>query len=91
MFPSLASSLVGKAADSRVVVASTSDDAYGDQGASQIGIKAGDSVVMVADILSTDPTKVLDGPTGDDPEPPATAPRIETVRRRRDGLRLHRH
>jgi peptidylprolyl isomerase len=78
VFPSLTSSLVGKSDDSRVVVASTSDDAYGDQGAAQIGIKSGDSLVMVADILSTDPTKVLDGPTGATLKAPATAPRLET-------------
>jgi peptidylprolyl isomerase len=78
VFPSLASSLVGKAADSRVVVASTSDDAYGDQGAPQIGVKPGDSLVMVADILSTDPTKVLDGPTGASMKAPATAPKLVT-------------
>ena len=63
-------------ADSRVVVASSADDAYGDTGAAQIGIKPGDSVVMVADVLSTDPTKVLDGPTGDTIPAPATAPKI---------------
>ena len=44
----------------------------------QIGIKGGDPIVMVADILSTDPTSVLDGPTGDTSAPPATAPKIET-------------
>jgi peptidylprolyl isomerase len=76
VFPSLAKSLVGRSADSRVVVASTPDDAYGDTGAPQIGIKGGDSIVMVADILSTDPTKILDGPTGASSTPPATAPRI---------------
>jgi peptidylprolyl isomerase len=76
VFPSLAKALVGKAAGSRVVIASTSDDAYGDQGAAQIGIKGGDPVVMVADILSTDPTKALDGPTGDTVEAPATAPKV---------------
>src|SRR5688572_6220604 len=43
VFPSLARGLVGKAADSRVVVASTSDDAYGEEGAPQIGIEGGDS------------------------------------------------
>ena len=79
VFPSLTSSLVGTTADSRVVVASTSDDAYGDQGAAQIGIKGGDSLVMVADILSTDPTKILDGPTGATLKAPATAPRLETL------------
>ena len=78
VFPSLAKSLVGESAGSRVVIASTPDDAYGDQGATQIGVKPGDSIVMVADILSTDPAKILDGPTGDTAEPPATAPGIET-------------
>jgi peptidylprolyl isomerase len=77
VFPSLAKSLAGKSAGSRVVVASTPDDAYGDPGAPQIGIKGGDSVVMVADVLSTDPTKILDGPSGATTDPPATAPKIE--------------
>jgi peptidylprolyl isomerase len=77
VFPALAKSLVGKTADSRVVVASTSDDAYGDQGAPQIGVKGGDAVVMVADVLSTDPTKILDGPTGASTPTPATAPTIK--------------
>jgi peptidylprolyl isomerase len=76
VFPSLAEGLVGERADSRVVVVSTADDAYGENGAPQIGIEGGDSVVMVADILSTDPASVLDGPTGDAQEPPARAPRI---------------
>ena len=77
VFPSLNSALVGKPADSRVVVASVADDAYGDQGAPQIGIEGGDPVVMVADILSTDPTSLLDGPTGDTLAAPATAPRLK--------------
>jgi peptidylprolyl isomerase len=78
VFPSLTSSLVGQNADSRVVVASTPDDAYGTTGAPQIGIKKGDSLVMVADILSTDPTKILDGPTGATLEAPPTAPKLES-------------
>ncbi len=76
VFPSLASGLVGQRADGRVIVASTPDDAYGENGAPQIGIEGGDSVVMVADILSTDPTDVLDGPTGETLKPPARAPRL---------------
>ena len=76
VFPALTDSLVGQSAGSRVVIASTPDDAYGDQGASQIGIKAGDPIVLVADILSTDPTSVLEGPTGATNDPPATAPKI---------------
>jgi FKBP-type peptidyl-prolyl cis-trans isomerase 2 len=78
VFPALTNSLVGRSADTRVVVASTPDDAYGTQGAAQIGIKGGDSLVMVADILSTDPTKILSGPTGATHAPPVTAPRIES-------------
>jgi peptidylprolyl isomerase len=60
------------------VVASTPDDAYGTQGAAQIGIKGGDSLVMVADILSTDPTKILSGPSGATHALPTTAPRIRS-------------
>ena len=56
------------------MVASTAEDSYGAQGAPQIGIKAGDPVVMVADIVSTDPTTVLPGPTGATLTPPANAP-----------------
>ncbi len=76
VFPALSQGLTGKTAGTRVVVASTSDDAYGDQGAPQIGIEGGDPVVMVADILSTDPTSVLEGPTGAAVAPAATAPRL---------------
>ena len=77
IFPALARALAGQRADSRVVVASTPDDAYGSLGSPQIGIKGGDPVVMVADILSTDPTEVLDGPTGATLTPPATAPKVQ--------------
>lgn len=74
--PSLAEALVGARAGSRLVVASTPEDAYGSGGSPQIGIKGGDPVVMVADVLATDPTDVLDGPTGDEVEPPAGSPTL---------------
>ncbi len=82
VFPSLNSALVGKPADSRIVVASVPDDAYGDNGSPQNGIEGGDPVVMVADIVSTDPSSALEGPTGDTLAAPATAPRI----REKDGV-----
>jgi peptidylprolyl isomerase len=82
VFPSLARALAGKPADSRVVVASAADDAYGDNGAPQIGIKGGDPVVMVADILATDPTSVLKQPTGTAHRAPSSAPLV----RERDGV-----
>lgn len=74
--PSLAEALVGARAGSRLVVASTPEDAYGAGGSPQIGIKGGDPVVMVADVLATDPADPLDGPTGDEVEPPSDAPRL---------------
>ena len=76
VFPSLAQALTGKQPGSRVIVASTAEDSYGDRGAPQIGVKAGDPVVMVADVLSTDPTSVLPAPTGTPVAPPANAPRL---------------
>ncbi len=88
VFPSLNTALVGKPADSRIVVASTPDDAYGDSGSPQSGIEGGDSVVMVADILSTDPTSALDGPTGDDPHRPRQRAQAEGEGRRARALRL---
>ena len=76
VFPSLVDALAGRPAGSRVVVASTAEDSYGAQGAPQIGIKSGDPVVMVADVLSTDPTSVLDAPSGPTLTAPAAAPRL---------------
>lgn len=82
VFPSLARALIGKAAEGRVVVASTPEDAYGSKGAPQFGIRASDSVIMVADILATDPTTVLDQPSGAAHTAPASAPRL----RNKDGV-----
>ncbi len=77
VFPSLNAALVGKPSDSRIVVASVADDAYGDTGSPQSGIEGGDPVVMVADILSTDPTTALDGPTGEARAAPGNAPKVK--------------
>lgn len=77
VFPSLVKALTGARAGSRVVVASSSRDAYGDRGAPQIGIKAGDPVVMVADVVSTDPTSVMHGPDGATADPPRGMPQLK--------------
>ena len=82
IFPVLAKALTGKPAHSRVLVAATADDTFGDKGSEDIGIRAGDPVVLVADILSTDATSVLDGPTGTTRAAPATAPVVQE----KDGL-----
>ncbi|MDJ0349091.1 FKBP-type peptidyl-prolyl cis-trans isomerase [Cryobacterium sp. PH29-G1] len=48
----------------RIVAVSTTDDAFGDTGASDIGIAAGDSVVFVIDVISV--TKLADRADGED-------------------------
>jgi peptidylprolyl isomerase len=78
LFPSLVTALTGSKAGSRVVIASTAKDSYGTQGNAQLGIKAGDPVVMVADVLSADPAAVLPGPTGATTPATAKAPRLLT-------------
>lgn len=77
VFPSLVQGLVGQNAGSRVVIASTAEDAYGPDGSPQIGLEAGDPVVIVADVLSTDPTDVLDAPDGEDVPEKRTDPQLE--------------
>jgi peptidylprolyl isomerase len=63
LFPSLVTALTGAKAGSRLVVASTAKDSYGSQGNDQLGIRTGDPVVMVADVLSSDPTTLVAIPT----------------------------
>jgi peptidylprolyl isomerase len=76
LFPSLIKALSGASAGSRLVIASTAKDSYGPQGSARLGLKAGDPVVLVADVLSTDPASALPGPTGATKPAPATAPRL---------------
>ncbi|WP_460840774.1 FKBP-type peptidyl-prolyl cis-trans isomerase [Nocardioides marmoraquaticus] len=77
VFPSLVQGLVGQNAKSRVVIASTAEDAYGPDGSPQIGLDAGDPVVIVADVLSTDPADVLDAPEGQEEDVPRAAPQLQ--------------
>jgi peptidylprolyl isomerase len=76
-FPALVKSLDGKPSGSRVAVADTVKDLYGDAGAKQIGLKPSDSLVFVVDVMSVTPSKVLDGPKGTEVDPPADLPTIE--------------
>ncbi|HET8558997.1 MAG TPA: FKBP-type peptidyl-prolyl cis-trans isomerase [Marmoricola sp.] len=74
-FPVITKAVTGMPAGSRVVVAAAPQDAYGSKGNSQLGIKPGDSVVMVADVTST----VLPGPHGTSVKPPAGTPHLEVT------------
>ncbi len=53
LFASFKSQLPGKKVGSRVVIASTPKDAFGDQGNPQLSIKAADPVVFVVDLVSS--------------------------------------
>lgn len=65
LFTSFLTALEETPSGSRVVIASTPDQAYGPQGAPQLDLKADDPVLFVVDLLSTHPDQVLDGPEGE--------------------------
>lgn len=77
IFPALVKALDGKPSGSRIAVADTVKDLYGDAGTEQTGLKATDTLVFVIDVLSATPATVLDGPEGTEVDPPADAPTIE--------------
>lgn len=86
LFPVLQKALTGRRQGARVLVAAAADDAYGDAGAPQYGIKPGDSLVMVADVVAVPPTTVLDAPEGQAVTPRNGMPTV--VQRDGDVLRL---
>lgn len=76
IFTSVLDAIVGKPSGSRVLVASTPAEAYGDQGMEQLSLKPEDPVVFVVDIMSAEPTEVLDGPEGEPADVPADLPTV---------------
>ena len=66
--------LVGKPQGSRVAIAATVKDVWGSAGAPQLKLKTTDTVLFVIDVLSVEPTDVLDAPKGKDVAAPADAP-----------------
>jgi peptidylprolyl isomerase len=78
LFKSVVDATVGKNVGSRVVVAATPEDAFGPEGAPQFKIDGKDDVVFVVDIMSVQPTEVLDGPEGEKADDvPADLPTVE--------------
>lgn len=76
LFKPVVDAVVGKPRGSRVAIAAPVKEIYGPQGASQLGLKASDTVVFVIDVMSVPPKEVVDGPSGDKVEPPADAPTV---------------
>lgn len=80
LWPGVLDAIVGKPVGSRIAIAAVPKDAYGDAGAKQIKIAPADNVVFVVDIMSVEPTDVLDGPTGDAAaDIPADIPTVEAA------------
>ena len=88
-FPPLVKALDGVSTGTRLAFADTVKDLYGASGAAQLGLKASDSLVFIIDVMSVEPTKVLDEPEGTEVDPPKDAPKIVTQGRQDPGLRLH--
>ncbi len=76
-FKVIIDALVGKTQGSRVAVAATVQDVWGKQGVPQLKLKLTDTVLFVIDVLSVEPTEVLDAPEGTPVDPPATAPVVQ--------------
>jgi peptidylprolyl isomerase len=64
-FPAVVKAIVDKPVGSRIAVAAVPSDGFGKAGNPQMKIGAKDNVVFVVDIVSVEPTEVLDGPEGD--------------------------
>jgi peptidylprolyl isomerase len=77
IFPALLEALVGKPRGSRVAVAGTVKETYGQGGAQQLGLGPSDTVVFVVDVVSVPPADVLDHPQGETVTPPDDVPAVE--------------
>jgi peptidylprolyl isomerase len=73
MTSAISAGLEGQTIGSRVVVASSPKDAFGEQGNPQLGIGNADPVLFVMDLVSVLP----DGPSGADQDPAGWAPAVE--------------
>ena len=67
MWPGVIDAIVGKPVGTRMVVAAVPKDAYGASGAPQLHLSGKDDVVFVVDIVSAEPSHVLNGPQGSKP------------------------
>lgn len=76
LFKPVLDAVVGQKSGSRIAVAASVEDVWGAQGQPQLQLKASDTAVFVADIVSVEPVDVLDGPEGEPVEPPKDAPKV---------------
>jgi peptidylprolyl isomerase len=76
LFKAVLDEIVDKPQGTRVAVTAPVKDVWGAQGAPQLKLKASDTALFVADIVSVQPAEVVDGPEGQPVDPPADAPTV---------------
>lgn len=76
LFKPVLDAVVGQKSGSRIAVAASVKEVWGAQGQPQLKLKASDTAVFIADIVSVEPVEVLDGPQGDEVAPPKDAPKV---------------
>lgn len=76
LFKVVLDAIVDKPRGSRVAITAPVKEIWGPQGAPQLKLKASDTAVFVADIVSVQPDEVVDGPQGTEVDPPADAPKV---------------
>jgi peptidylprolyl isomerase len=79
LFPALTKALLGKRQGSRVVVGLTGRDAYGSAVAPPRGVRSQDPVVVIADVVATPATDVLDRADGIPVTTRSGAPHVEVT------------
>ena len=77
LFKAVLDNIVDQPRGSRVAVTAPVKDVWGKQGAPQLKLKASDTALFVADIVSVQPDEVIDGPEGEPVDPTADAPTVE--------------
>jgi peptidylprolyl isomerase len=77
LFKAVLDNIVDQPRGSRVAVTAPVKDVWGEQGAPQLKLKASDTALFVADIVSVQPAEVIDGPEGETVEPTSDAPTVE--------------
>jgi peptidylprolyl isomerase len=76
LFKPVLDAVVGQSRGSRVAVAASVEEVWGPQGQPQLNLKAEDTAVFVADIVSVEPVEVLQGPEGEPVDPAKGAPTV---------------
>jgi peptidylprolyl isomerase len=77
LFKAVLDNIVDQPRGSRVAVTAPVKDVWGEQGAPQLNLKASDTALFVADIVSVQPAEVIDGPQGESVDPTSDAPTVE--------------